>query len=670
LRTLPAGCVQLPNVPKLVDLEKLLGSGTLSADEWSAQLADPASVVLITNIVTQLSARIMLPRVNTTKFQSLLVRLQRAASTDERSIALVELRKKLATIAVDPARKGSDEHRALLTEYNALRAGSSSSGGAASSSSSSAAPSSSSLFALRRAITAALSAIASYNADATAIVLGSNRANRATIVTDDQLNEVGDCVQVEECPIFLCSGPACILLRAPRLGVEQMPPAPAAGFDAPLGSGKDKLQEQAAPAQPPAPEKLLIDGMSLEQYCSTDEHMENPFAFGAFLAQCFTPGVYCQEFASEASTNPLTRDRVIGWVPLSKDPLVLLRHLSRIFVARRELWHLVRGWVAAVAAHLSTEQWASVAPLREHILAVCANYPTNDNLKGADENVKKVPLLAAVRNVLTNYATCLRDRTEADIRAICTVSDVLQPEFVYDRVAVASLARLVQTFARLLAAHKRQEPMLHVLLPVDPVDQFPVGRVNATLEGLIAYLFYSTGEKFRGLRLQDAVDQAMLDAKFGPALLRAFTTGEIEEAVFSELQFREPPQDDVHFQELPDAEKFPSWTAQGRSATICNYCGVQCDPVKHSEEVFGPWFFSGQRVVIVALETLGADAPEMEVFRLAVQRLRRRMGELNMMVHSQFVRKRLWYFVRKLQPLRVAAVAAATTSAKRSESEV
>jgi hypothetical protein len=83
-----------------------------------------------------------------------------------------------------------------------------------------------------------------------------------------------------------------------------------------------------------------------------------------------------------------------------------------------------------------------------------------------------------------------------------------------------------------------------------------------------------------------------------------------------------------------------------------------CDPVKHSEEVFGPWFFSGQRVVIVALETLGADAPEMEVFRLAVQRLRRRMGELNMMVHSQFVRKRLWYFVRKLQPLRVAAVAA------------
>jgi hypothetical protein len=67
---------------------------------------DPASVALITNIVTQLSARIMLPRVNTTKFQSLLVRLQRAASTDERSIALVELRKKLATIAVDPAAQG------------------------------------------------------------------------------------------------------------------------------------------------------------------------------------------------------------------------------------------------------------------------------------------------------------------------------------------------------------------------------------------------------------------------------------------------------------------------------------------------------------------------------------------------------------------------------------
>jgi hypothetical protein len=661
LRTLPVGCVQLPNVPKLVDLDKLLGAGTLSVDEWSAQLSDPASVALITNIVTQLSARIMLPRVNSSRFQSFLVRLQRAASTDERSVALGELRKKLAIIAVDPVLKGSDEHRSLLAQYNALRGGGGGGDNGAAAASSSSSSSSSSLVALRRAITAALSAIASYNADATAIVLGSNRANRASVVTDEQLNEVGDCVQVEECPIFLCSGPACILLRAPRFGVEQVPPAPAAAFDAPLGSGKDKLQDPPVPLAAPPVEKLLIDGMPLEQYCSTDENMENPFAFGAFLAQCFTPGVYCQEFACEAAMNPLTRDRVIGWVPLSKDPLVLLRHLSRIFVARRELWHLVRGWVAAVAAHLSTEQWASVAPLREHILAVCANYPTNDNLKGADETVKKVPLLAAVRNVLTNYATCLRDRTEADIRAICTVSDVLQPEFAYDRVAVASLARLVQTFARLLAAHKRQEPMLHVLLPVDPVDEFPVGRVNATLEGLIAYLFFSTGEKFRGLRLQDAVDQAMLDAKFGPALLRAFTTGEVDQAVFSDVQFREPPQDDLHFQELPDAERFSNWTASGRSATVCAYCGRGGDPVKHSEEVFGPWFFSGQRVVIVAFETLGADATELAVFQLAVQRLRRRMGELNMLVHSQFVRKRLWYFVRKLKPLRVAAAAQNST---------
>jgi hypothetical protein len=659
LRSLPAGCVQLPNVPKLVDLYRLLAASALSVDEWSALLRDPAGVALLTNVFTQLSARIMLPRVNTSQFHDLLVRVQRAASIDERSIAIGELRKRLAVIAVDPALKGSDQHRQLLAEYNALRGNSNTTGAAtsasSSSSSASSASSSSSLTALRRTIANALSAIASYKADATAIVLGSNRANRATVVTEEQLDEVGDCVQIEECPIFLCSGPACILLRAPRAGIEQVAPAPAAAFDA--GDQKSKQQQQQQQhqqqQQQPQVEALLVDGVPLEQYCSTDEHMENPFAFGTFLSQCFTPGVYSQEFACDAALNPLTRDRVIGWVPLTKDPLVLLRHLSKIFVARRELWHLVRGWIAAVAVHLSTDQWASVAPIREHILAVCANYVTNDNLKGADVDVTKVPLLEAVRNVLTNYATFLRDRTEADVRAICTVSDVLQPEFAYNRVGVASLSRLVQTFAVLLAAHKRGEPMLHVLLPVDAQYEFPIGRVNATLEGLIAWLFFTTGDTFRGLRLQAAVDQALLDRKFGPALLHAFTTGEVDQAIFAELAFREPSKDDVHFQDLPEAEKFPCWTAFGRSSTQCAYCGSTPDNMgEHSKSAFGPWFFSGLRIVMSAFESLGNDASEEALFRAAVQLLRRRMGVLNMVVHSQFVRNRLLFFIRQLQPLR------------------
>lgn len=657
LRALPPGCVQLPSVPKLVNLAKVFALARLPVDAWATLLHDAASVTLLGKLIGDLSARIMLPRIDTAAFHDLLVRVSRAAQADDRSRALADLRKRLAAIAVDPALKGGEQHRALLAEFNALK-----SPGAAATTTTAAASSASSpidIVALRRLVDDALNAIAAYKADSTAIVLGSNRANRAAVATDDQLLEVGDCVQLPECPIFLQPGPACVLLRAPRESLAQVvaaaapAPAPAAG-----GGGKDA---PVAPAQQADGALLMIDGMSLPQYCSTDEHMENPFAFGTFLAQTITPGVFCQEFACEAAQNPLTRETVIGWIPLSRDPLVVLRHLGKTFCARRELWHLVRGWVAAVATHLARDQWAAHALMREHVLALCERYVTNDNLKGADDNVAKVPLLLAVQNVLRNFATCLRDRTESDIHAICLVSDVLQPEFDYDRVAVQALARLVQTFARMLAAFKRRDgDMLHVVLPVDDELGWSTGVVNKSLEGLIALLFFSTGEKYRLLRLQDAVDQAMLDPKLGKHLLHAFSTGTVLESAFDELVFREPATDNPHFGALPAAEKHAKWTAIGRDTTCCAYCGATFAALsadaptltRHIRDEFGEWFFSGTLFVNLAFEALGNNASEAALFRHAAARVQRHFGALDMRSHSVFVKERLLYFIRKMKALR------------------
>lgn len=653
LRAVPAGCVQLPSVSKLVDLNKFFALAHLPLDTWSTLLRDNASVSLLCKLVADLSARIMLPRLDTTAFHETLVRISRAAQTDERSVALSELRKRLAVIAVDPARKGSDEHRALLAEYAAVKA---------SASTSTSSSSNDSLATLRRLIADALGAIAAYKADATAIVLGSNRANRANVATEEQLLDVGDCIDIDECPIFLCQGPACILLRAPR---ECFVPADAA--PAPAAGGKADAARVLPPVQQADPAQLLVDGVPLAQYCSTDDAMENPFAFGTFLAQCITPGVYCLDFACEAATNPLTRDAVIGFIPLTRDPLVLLRHLGKVFCAKRELWHLVRGWTAAVATHLQRDQWAAQDLMREHIAAICELYVTNDNLKGADESVSKVPLLMAVQNVLRNFAVHLRDRTEADIQAICVVSDVLQPTFAYDRAAVLALARLVQTFARLLGAHKRNQKMLDLLLPVDELG-WATGEINRTLEALIAWLFHSTGDKFRLLRLQEAIDQAMLDRKFGPHLLKAFATGVVDASAFDELVVSEPDAAaNPHFGALPESERFGGWDAQGRIKSVCVYCGAKFSPLgasllpdgasmtAHIKAEFGTWFFSGNLFAINAFNTLGAGATEAELFRHCATRVQRHFGgELDPRSRSQFVKHRLLHFIRRLRQERLS----------------
>ena len=67
----------------------------------------------------------------------------------------------------------------------------------------------------------------------------------------------------------------------------------------------------------------------------------------------------------------------------------------------------------------------------------------------------KVPLLAALQNVLTNYVECLRDRAYADIVAIVKLTRFALPEFVFDEGAVMGMAGVIRDFAQLLSALKR-----------------------------------------------------------------------------------------------------------------------------------------------------------------------------------------------------------------------
>lgn len=52
--------------------------------------------------------------------------------------------------------------------------------------------------------------------------------------------------------------------------------------------------------------------------------------------------------------------------------------------------------------------------LREHVEYILKNYISNENLKGADEDVKKVPFGDAIKHVVKKFEL-LRDRAPEDI---------------------------------------------------------------------------------------------------------------------------------------------------------------------------------------------------------------------------------------------------------------
>lgn len=393
--------------------------------------------------------------------------------------------------------------------------------------------------------------------------------------------------------------------------------------------------------------------------------VQGPFNFGRMLQKCgcMTRGVFCLEFARQARENPFTRAAVLGYVPLSKDPAVVMRHMSRIFGDSREMWHLLRAYIAAMTMHCIRDEWAARDLIVPQLHALLDRYQCTYNLKGSSGGADDHRALrACLQYVTTNYGTCLRDRLPCDSRTILAITDFLvpPPAHTYERAKALAMIEVVDRFSRLLAYLKQDNcpSLLGFIIDVDEYEHFV--RERTTIDSVIARLFWqdsrSEQPRYRFLRLQTAIETALQDRVFGPLLTQAFTGAKtaftVEDMPFR-IALREPT--GAH----AGGEKYYQWSSEGRPKDQCTYCGALFATPQlmyaHLRAQFGPHFYNGQRAVLRAMYAFGVDADEVTLFRAAKQLLYKRYGEQYGALHTQRCKQILLKFIRDFKRIHVVA---------------
>lgn len=599
---IPPGCILLQ--PLLGATVTCLPTRALSMEALYSRM-DLATPELLDALCT----RALLPRFDIARLHTALEARLRALSMNPARDAL---RRALAAAAVDPLRR--DEHRALLYELQSLGRGSLGEDKAASESASR----------LRSALHRCLTALAAYTADRSSFVLGSNRANRASRISPDLFDDrnalgAAPCVTFE-CPILLQEDVPCILLTA------------AHSTDGAVYS--------------PA-------------HCTSDVAMEAPFDFGQRLHSAVTRGLVGFGFASEGvARNPYTNAKIVGYVPFSHDPVIIMRYMARSFGDSRELWHFVRAYIGMMAEHLIKDAWAEHDTVVAHVSALLDSYHCTLDLKGDSFGATRHPLRACLAHVTTNYSECLRERIPQDVRQIVRIVDVFMPGHLYERSRILAMADFMSHFADLLDKHKKNAQLLSEVCVLDETYQHHVAP-RTDVRSLIARVFWYTRDfRYRGMKLQRAVDTALSCPRFGGLLRAAFVgTPYATDDAALQVALPEPDLSDPHFGE----ERFGNWSREGRPATQCVYCGYDAaaggactadatsDLAAHLKTAYGSHGYSGERCVLDAIGRLGIAAEEVALFLDAKKQLYDKYGEQASFLHTQRCKDRLLHLIRKFK---------------------
>lgn len=390
--------------------------------------------------------------------------------------------------------------------------------------------------------------------------------------------------------------------------------------------------------------KVPPDEKYIEKY-TCDYAIDAPFELGTWLVPLLTPGVYGFEFASTLKANPYTREPILGFVPLSEDPRVVMMHMSKLFGGNKTMWHLVRAFISLLV-HACDKEWVNRQLLIPYVTRLCENCKAPLDLKEFSEQVS---LRTAFQHVLSNYKVCLRDRSFGDVRAIIRIAKAAFPNLRFEEAKVTGMITVIGEFGRLLEPHKKKEHMIAYVMKRDEYEHY-VSSVGG-VRGVIAHILWNdVAGEYRQLRLQMAVDKALQDKEFGPLLQKAFN-GETFDETALQCALSEPT-GDPHF-ELE--EKYGTWTKEGKPELQCTQCGQTFATAKeklvHLKEKFGEYFFNGHQAAKRAVHELGKDAGDKELFLNAKARLYKKYGERKKVLHTQLCRNYLEAFIARFKSL-------------------
>ncbi len=347
---------------------------------------------------------------------------------------------------------------------------------------------------LRTALQEFTSVIGAYKEDKSLFDYGSNRASAAQNVDETQLENVAKCVQ-GECPVMLEQDSLVIFFTAPPKALGYTKKSAALR----IGALTDAQKQSVA------------------KYFTRNVMIDCPDLAGAAMREALTPGLFGLQFAkmNRITQHPLSKYPILGFLPLSYDMRVLIRHLSMIFTNGKEMPFLLRAYVAMVANHMSVHKWAP-KELRDH-----ATFVLNTLLIHCpfikQETKKQQKSLAStyadsVKCILSNPNFVRRVSHGQAISLMC-IADQLMPEFVYDKVKIRNVVQFVNCFRQIrekyiLLSQTNVEPMT-ILGEAFDGEYHERSTLYGQLALVFAYFHLNTGHTLRLLRFQQCLDKIL-----------------------------------------------------------------------------------------------------------------------------------------------------------------
>jgi O-acetyl-ADP-ribose deacetylase (regulator of RNase III) len=529
------------------------------------------------DVLDKLCNRMYLPRLDADKMKQKLTQMENKLKENP---TLVQIKNQIADVVV-AGKQGSDEHKELLKKFNETKGLENTQQNAKT------------LHFVRRL----QNAMFNYQVDATSFLLGSHRANQAKVLQSDQLDHVDKCLRFD-CQILVQEDDACILLKKPK------------------------------------------DGNYLMDF-TNDFAIDSPFALGIKMVECITPQIFGLEIAKTFQANPYTREDVLGFIPLSEDPTIIMNHMCKLF-GGREMDHMIIAYISMMCH--ADMPWFEKDTILGQVQKLANNYQVGLNFNNSGN---KVSFREALRMATLNFQTSLRKRTPEDTRAMMKVIKVLMPDYNAEE-KIENMTKFIEMFQELLKKHKSNEDMRPYLMEVDEYDHYK--NSIKTPQGLVAHLFWNDKQRvYPNCRIQDAIDKAIVDRKFGSQIQNALTGDPIDETIF-EVAHPEPT--GIHF----DESKYDKWKEtklMDPPSDTCIFCDEKFPDniglIRHLKREFGIHFYNGNKNAKIVMRDLGNDASIMDIFKATKKRLFKEHGEQEKLLHTQMCKTQLLKIIGTLK---------------------
>ena len=627
--TLPPGCVLLNGFSDPVLLDRLYEAIT-TCQEVSVDL------------IKALTDRMILPRLNLDRLHAVCVEF-----LSKRNIELVpEYKEALENLMRVAAQSNkSQEHIACRQKLDAIKAQFKDAKNPE-------------VIAKHAAIHNLLQLMADYRANSNQFVLGSNRANRATVISatesdllTQKLTLPSDTIfSVQECPILLEPGNACVLLTSI--------------FN--TNTTRKKCFEFSDD-----PKKMNAKMLDL---FTGDHFINNAFLLGDHN-MIVTPRIFCAEFGLFCNRNPFTNQPICAPIVLVKDVKILMQQLCRGFCASREMWHMLMAFASMLADHILQDEWAERAILLPYLNWLIDAIQTTKNFSD-DASLPRVTLRSAIDYVLENYQVELRKFLPANALAMMKIPLTVTTSVKKDFAKIYSYLQVIDKFSNLLTDYKSgMTDPLDYIMERDPIDEHCIAPKKG-VEAIIGMIFFEDSlpknrKRFalKNKAFQDSLDLTLLMAKQSAnktllALCRALEGENVDDVV--PLCLPTIPNDKSHFgQENFDRTS----TVNGKKHLVCGHCGfsrqvstydcsyevtlseqdkrARSDMLEHLIRAFTPeFFYNGFRCVKDACNELNITASEADLFKEAKKKLYAKHGKDFWALHTQHAKQKLLYFIR------------------------